>query len=45
MKVASKHSKGERNLQKITVTDIVTRADINRATFYAHYPDVRGVTE
>ncbi len=35
----------EKGLQKITVTDIVTRADINRATFYAHYPDVRGVTE
>lgn len=35
----------EKDLQKITVTDIVTRADINRATFYAHYPDVRGVTE
>lgn len=25
--------------------DIVTRAGLNRATFYAHYPDVRGVTE
>ena len=35
----------EKNLQKITVTDIVTLADINRATFYAHYPDVRGVVE
>ncbi len=35
----------EKELSKITVTDIVTRADINRATFYAHYPDVRGVTE
>lgn len=35
----------EKELQKITVTDIVTRADLNRATFYAHYPDVRGVTE
>ena len=23
----------------------MTRADLNRATFYAHYPDVRGVTE
>ncbi len=23
----------------------VIRADLNRATFYAHYPDVRGVTE
>ncbi len=35
----------EKPLKKITVTDIVNRADINRATFYAHYPDVRGVTE
>ncbi len=35
----------EKNLNKITVTDIVKRADINRGTFYAHYPDVRGVTE
>ena len=35
----------EKELSKITVTDIVTRADLNRATFYAHYPDVRGVTE
>ena len=35
----------EKDLSKITVTDIVSRADINRATFYAHYPDVRGVTE
>lgn len=34
----------EKDLSKITVTDIVNRADINRATFYAHYPDVRGVT-
>lgn len=30
---------------KITVTDIVNLADINRTTFYAHYPDVRGVVE
>lgn len=35
----------EKDLSKITVTDIVKLADINRATFYAHYPDVRGVTE
>lgn len=35
----------EKNLNKITVTDIVKKADINRGTFYAHYPDVRGVTE
>jgi len=31
--------------EKITVTNIVDKADINRATFYAHYPDVRGLTE
>lgn len=35
----------ENDLSKITVTDIVTRADLNRAIFYAHCPDVRGVTE
>lgn len=31
--------------EKITVTDIVALADINRSTFYAHYPDVRGLLE
>lgn len=35
----------KKELSKITVTDIVTMADLNRATFYAHYPDVRGVME
>lgn len=35
----------QKDLSKITVTDIVTLADINRATFYAHYPDVYGVIE
>lgn len=35
----------DKDLSKITVTDIITRADLNRATFYAHYPDVLGVTE
>lgn len=35
----------EKEVGKITVTDIVRLADINRATFYAHYPDVRGVIE
>lgn len=35
----------EREFPKITVTDIVKRADLNRSTFYAHYPDVNGVIE
>ncbi|MGN1024947.1 MAG: TetR/AcrR family transcriptional regulator [Faecousia sp.] len=35
----------EKDISKITVKDIVDRADLNRATFYAHYPDVRGVME
>ena len=30
----------EKSMEKITVTDIVKRADINRGTFYAHYADV-----
>lgn len=33
----------EKALDKITVADIVRRADINRGTFYAHYSDVRAV--
>lgn len=35
----------EKAFEKITVTDIVKRADINRSTFYAHYPDVQGLIE
>lgn len=35
----------EKKIEKITVTDIVNRADINRSTFYAHYTDVRGLVE
>ena len=35
----------EKDISKITVKSIVERADLNRATFYAHYPDVRGVME
>lgn len=35
----------EKPFEKITVTDIVNRADINRSTFYAHYTDVRGLLE
>lgn len=30
----------EKPFDKITVTDIVTRAEINRGTFYAHYSDI-----
>lgn len=35
----------EKDWQKITVTDIVNRCDLNRGTFYAHYPNVRAVLE
>lgn len=35
----------EKELEKITVTDIIKRADINRGTFYAHYQDTRAVIE
>ena len=33
----------EKTLDKITVTDIVKKADINRGTFYAHYDSVSAV--
>jgi len=35
----------EKELEKITVTDIIIRADINRGTFYAHFQDTRAVIE
>ena len=35
----------ERGISKMTVTEIVKRADINRATFYAHFPDVQGIID
>jgi len=35
----------EKDVEKITVTDIITRADINRGTFYAHYKDIRDLME
>lgn len=35
----------EKPCEKITVTDIAQRADLNRSTFYAHYPDVQGLLE
>lgn len=33
----------EKPFDKITATDIINRAEINRSTFYAHYPDVKAV--
>ena len=33
----------EKPLDKITVTDVVSRAQINRGTFYAHFSDVPDV--
>ena len=35
----------EKAAEKITATDIIKRADINRSTFYAHYPDSRGLID
>ena len=35
----------EKPLDKITVTDVVNRANINRGTFYAHYADIPDVIE
>ena len=35
----------EKPLEKITVTDVVARADLNRGTFYAHYRDIPDVLE
>ena len=33
----------EKPLEKITVTDITKRADVNRGTFYLHYDSVNEV--
>lgn len=33
----------EKPLEKITVTELVRRADINRGTFYAHFTDIPDV--
>lgn len=35
----------EKPYEKITATDVINRADVNRSTFYAHYPDLRGLVE
>lgn len=35
----------QKDIQSITVTDVVRAADINRGTFYAHYRDVYDLRE
>lgn len=35
----------EKEADKITVIDVVNRADLSRNTFYAHYPDVKAIAE
>lgn len=35
----------EKDIHKVTVTDICKRADINRGTFYAHYKDAYDLLE
>ena len=35
----------KKSLEKITATDIIKRSGLNRSTFYAHYPDVKGIID
>lgn len=35
----------EREFHKITIIDIMERADLSRTTFYVHYPDIYGIIE
>ena len=35
----------KRELGKITVSELLKRADINRGTFYSHYDDIYAVAE
>lgn len=35
----------DKDISKITVSDIIREADISRGTFYAHYSDVHAVVE
>lgn len=37
--------KEKKELKKITVSDLVKKADINRGTFYIHYDNIYGVAE
>lgn len=35
----------EKEISKITVSDVIREADVSRGTFYAHYPDIQSVME
>lgn len=35
----------EKPFEKITATDIINRSGLNRSTFYAHYPDIKGIID
>ena len=35
----------EKPFEKITATDIIIQSGLNRSTFYAHYPDVKGIID
>lgn len=35
----------EKPFEKVTATDIINRSGLNRSTFYAHYPDAKGILE
>ena len=35
--------KNEKSVGEITVKELVDQVDINRSTFYLHYPDISGL--
>lgn len=35
----------EKNIEKITVSDVIQKANVSRATFYAHYKDIHALKE